>query len=293
RPTVLMEDKHLEELEDLKPQKADPQFIRSILKNEEFVSNIREEYLFVLLKYILEDKKYNDLETIPLVPLFNNKFGKFDKSKTYYIASKEQFKLFPNAGPRYFIPIELLKSQKLLPNFTDEDFRKATNIKEFGEPTINSLLNQEINIALERDWNSSGIQIPNQQWLNEIWKRIIDSALEPYSPFPLLEVYDPNNQRKPQLISLKNAESKPLIYHNSSTNSDIIKTLANLGIRFTKHQPDKKLSKYIYELGPSNVLSVIKKYQCVEKKLFTNKKDREVLCQYFCNDMSLQSTTSG
>ncbi|CAG8756637.1 657_t:CDS:1, partial [Dentiscutata heterogama] len=122
RPTVLMEDKHLEELEDLKPQKADPQFIRSILKNEEFVSNIREEYLFVLLKYILEDKKYNDLENIPLVPLFNNKFGKFDKSKTYYIASKEQFKLFPNAGPRYFIPIELLKSQKLLPNFTDEDF---------------------------------------------------------------------------------------------------------------------------------------------------------------------------
>ncbi|CAG8788119.1 25164_t:CDS:1, partial [Gigaspora rosea] len=81
RPTVLMEDKHLEELEDLKPQKADPQFIRDILKNNknnEFISNIQIEYRFVLLRYILEDKKYNDLENIPLVPLFNNQFGKFD-----------------------------------------------------------------------------------------------------------------------------------------------------------------------------------------------------------------------
>ncbi|KAF0525832.1 sacsin [Gigaspora margarita] len=232
RLTVLMEDKNLEELEDLKPQKANPQFIRDILKNNknnEFISNIQVKYHFVLLRYILEDKKYNDLENISLVPLFNNQFGKFDNSKTYYIASKEQFKLFFNAGLHYFIPIELLKSQKLLSNFINEVFRKVTNIKEFGEPTINSLLNQELNISSERDWNLS----------------------EPYSPFPLLEVYDPNDQHKHQLVSLKNAESRPLIYHNSASNSDIIQMLANLGIRFTKHQPDTKLSKYIYELGPS------------------------------------------
>ncbi|CAG8553264.1 9550_t:CDS:2, partial [Cetraspora pellucida] len=293
RPTVLIDDKHLEELESLNPQKADSPFIRSILKNNEFLSNIREEHLFIILRYILEDKKYDDLENIPLVPLFGNQFGKFDKNKAYYITSKEEYKLFHKAGPRCFIPTETLKTQKLLPFFNDEDFCNATNIKKFGEPTINGLLNQEIDIASERDWNPSGALIPNQQWLDEIWKRIIDSPLEPYSPFPLLEVYDLNNQRNPYLISLKNAESKPLIHHNSSTNSDIKRTLANLGIRFTKHQYDKKLSKYIYELNPSNVLSAIKKYQCVEKKLFIDKKDREVLCQYFCNDMSLNTRSGG
>ncbi|CAG8784870.1 16114_t:CDS:1, partial [Racocetra fulgida] len=122
RPTVLLDDKNLEELQSLNPQKADSPFIRSVLKNNEFLSNIREEYLFVLLRYILEDKKYDDLEDIPLVPLFNNQFGKFDKTKTYYIASKEEFKMFHKTGPRYFIPKELLKAQKLLPIFSDEDF---------------------------------------------------------------------------------------------------------------------------------------------------------------------------
>ncbi|CAG8837533.1 18611_t:CDS:1, partial [Racocetra persica] len=199
RPTVLLDDKNLEELASLNPQKADPPFIRSVLKNNEFLLNIREEYLFVLLRYILEDKKYDDLEDIPLVPLFNNQFGKFDKTKTYYIASKEEYKMFHKAGPRHFIPKELLKAQKLLPSFSDEDFRKTTNIKDFGEPTINILLNQELDIASDREWNPTGPLIPNQQWLDEIWKRIINSPLEPYSPFPLLEVYDPNNQRKPYL----------------------------------------------------------------------------------------------
>ncbi|CAG8502476.1 16930_t:CDS:2, partial [Cetraspora pellucida] len=293
RPTVLIDDKHLEELESLNPQKADSPFIRNILKNNEFLSNLREEHLFIILRYILEDKKYDDLENIPLVPLFGNQFGKFDKNKAYYTTSKEEYKLFHKAGPRCFIPTETLKAQKLLPFFNDEDFCNATNIKKFGEPTINGLLNQEIDIASERDWNPSGALIPNQQWLDEIWKRIIDSPLEPYSPFPLLEVHDLDNQRTPYLISLKNAESKPLIHHNSLTNSDIKQTLANLGIRFTKHPYDKKLSKYIYELNPSNVLSAIKKYQCVEKKLFTDKKDREVLSQYFCNDMSLNTRSGG
>ncbi|CAG8533019.1 9070_t:CDS:2, partial [Dentiscutata heterogama] len=294
-PAVLMETKRLEELETLKPRKASPELIRKFLKNNESVLNMQEEHLFNLFRYILEDKKYDDLEDIHLVPLFNHKFGKFKHGKPYYISTKEQYKLFPNAGPHHFIPIELLKSRKLMPIFSDDDFRKATDIKDFGEPTINHLLYQELHIESERDWNpQDSTTIPNQRWLDEIWKYIGDNSLEPYNSFPLLEVYDPINPTKHQLVSIKNATSRPLVtYSDHSSPSGIIQTLANIGIRFTKHQTDNKLSKYIYELGPSNVLSAIKKYQCVEKKLFTNKKDREVLCQYFCNDMSLRTTTSG
>ncbi|CAG8604470.1 30224_t:CDS:2, partial [Racocetra persica] len=284
-PAVLMEVKRLEELETLQPRKASPEFIRKILKNNESILHMQEEHIFIIFHYILEDKKYDDLEDIHMVPLFNHKFGKFQNGKIYYISTKEQYKLFPTAGPNHFIPIELLKSRKLISIFSDEDFRKGTNIKDFGEPTVNHLLHQELHIESERDWEPYGSSIPNKRWLDEIWKCIGDKPYKPYTSFPLLDVYDPNNPNKHQLVSIKNILTKPLITHSDySSPSEIIHTLANIGIRFTKryagfHQlPIHSLSAYW-------VLYAIKQYQCIEKNRFTNKKDREVLCQYLCRNI--------
>ncbi|CAG8463447.1 20676_t:CDS:2 [Gigaspora margarita] len=287
-PAVLMETKRLEELETLQPRKASPELVRKILKNNETFLNMQEDYLFTLFRYILEDKKYDDLEDINLVPLFNHNFGKFQSVKTYYISTKEQYKLFPNAGPCHFIPIELLKSRKLMPIFSDDDFRKATNIQDFGEPTINHLLYQELHIESERDWNPHDLySIPNQRWLDEIWKYIGDNPLEPYNSFPLLEVYDPKDPTKHQLVSIKNATSRPLItYSDHSSPSEIIQTLANIGLRFTKRNNSLRKKIPIYALSPYSVLLAIQLYQCVAKNRFNNKHDREILCQYLCRNIN-------
>ncbi|KAF0529726.1 Sacsin [Gigaspora margarita] len=294
-PTVLMEIKHLEELETLQPRKVSPELVRKILKNNESFLNMPEDDLFTLFYYILEDKKYDDLEDINLVPLFKHNFGKFKSDKTYYISTKEQYKLFPNAGPHYFIPIELLKSRKLMTIFSDDDFRKVTNIQDFGEPTIKHLLYQELPIESERDWNPHDIDsIPNQRWLDEIWKYIYQhwnnvmwnsGLLEPYNSFPLLEVYYPNDPTKHQLVSIKNATSRPLIiYSDHSSFSEIIQTLANIGLRFTKRN-HYYCNTPILTLFPSNVLQAIQQYQCVEKNRLDNKHDREILCQYLCRNI--------
>ncbi|CAG8503482.1 6900_t:CDS:2, partial [Cetraspora pellucida] len=283
-PAVLIETKHLEELKTLQPRNASPEFIRKILKNNESILHMQEEYIFVIFRYILEDKKYYDLEDIHLVPLFNHRFGKFRNGRIYYISTKEQYKLFPTAGPHHFIPIELLKSRKLISTFSDDDFRKVTDIKNFGEPTISHLLHQELHIESERDWDPNGTSIPNKQWLDEIWRCIGDKSYEPYKSFPLLDVYNPSNPNKHQLISIKSALSKPLITYSDYSSPEIIRTLVNIGIRFTKrYHMFHKIP--IYDLSSSSVLLVIEKYQCIEKNKFTNKKDREVLCQYLCRNI--------
>ncbi|CAG8842622.1 37349_t:CDS:2, partial [Gigaspora margarita] len=112
--------------------------------------------------------------------------------------------------------------------------------------------------------------IPNQKWLNKIWGYILNDSLELYESFPLLEIYNPSNPNQHKL------------------DIDIVRILTNLGIRFTKHHYTKKLEKYILNLEPYNILSIIQKYQCKEK-LVNNNEAKESLCQYFCKNLILHN----
>ncbi|CAG8556133.1 9278_t:CDS:2 [Cetraspora pellucida] len=285
--TVKIKPDHLNEFKEKSGyQQVSPQFVRDILKNNESILDSSER--FSLLKYILEDKNYGDLENIALVPLFGNKFGSFATEKNYIIATLEQQKLFPKVGLEYFIPVDLLKTSDLYEIFSKNEFLKATNIQFFGEPTIRRFLQQELHPISERDWNPSASTIPNQEWLSEIWSYIINNSLSSYTSFPLLEVYDPNKQDQHQLISLENAANKPLLIYAHSC-QEYIKTLTNIGIRFTKRRYEKALNKYVKNLEPDNVLYVIDKYQCIENQLFTKQEDREILCNYFTLNISLQN----
>ncbi|CAG8475363.1 10295_t:CDS:2 [Dentiscutata erythropus] len=289
QPTVKIESGHLNEFKEKNGfRQVNPQLIRNILKDNEYILDDPDLTLsekFSLLKYILEDKNYIDLEKISLVPLFKNNFGKFGTEKNYNLATLEELNLFPQAGLEYFIPVDLLKSHDLLSIFSAEEFRKATNIHIFDEPTIRRFLHQELPPISERDWDplNSDSTIPNQKWLNEIWSRILKHSLAPYRSFPLLEVYDPNKQDQHQLISLENAACKPLLAYPSGFNNrwDVIQTLANIGIRFTKQKYNEALNEYIKLLKPDNILNVIGKYRCIEDQLIDNKEDKEKLYLYF------------
>ncbi|CAG8534630.1 14310_t:CDS:2, partial [Racocetra fulgida] len=287
-PTVLLDPVHLEKLETYGfiPQKINSQFVRSILKGNRVVldpSNL--DLQFSLLNYILEDECYAELEGIALVPLFKDRFATFLRSMNYCIASLEQFELFPNAGPDHFISAEILKRKKLYEKFTDKKFLTATNIKIFSELSIRDFLIKELDKVFELDWEPNSSSFPNKEWLNEIWKYILNSSLEPFKSFPLLEVYNPNSQHK--LISLANAKHKPLLAYSDSTKDiRIIEALANIGIRFTTRQCNEKLKEYILTLEPENILSMIEKYQCHDK-LSNDNEAKEILSQYFCQNLSL------
>ncbi|CAG8555973.1 6850_t:CDS:1, partial [Racocetra persica] len=145
--TVKIKPEHLNEFKEKNGyQQASPQFIRDILKNDESILDSTDLTLserFSLLKYILEDNNYCDLENISLVPLFGNKFGKFATESNYSMATLEQLKLFPKVGLEYFIPIDLLEAHDLYTIFVKNEFLKATNIQFFGELTIRRFLQQE------------------------------------------------------------------------------------------------------------------------------------------------------
>ncbi|KAF0500627.1 Sacsin [Gigaspora margarita] len=287
-PTVLFDLVHLRSFEiwvEIKPQKIDPQFVRSILKSNKLVLDSSNLSLsFSLLEYVLGDECYEELEGIPLVPLFENRFGIFSRCMNYCIASQEQFELFPNAGPDHFISAEILKRKKLYEIFTDNKFLTATNIKIFSELSIRDHLIKELNEVYELDWEPNSSLFPNQKWLNEIWKYILNSSLEPYKSFPLLEVYEPYNQHK--LISLTNAKHRPLLVYSNCA-KDIIEALANIGIRFTTRHYNEKLREYILTLEPDNILAMIEKYKC-HGKLSNDNKAKKILSQYFCQTLSLK-----
>ncbi|CAG8449298.1 15689_t:CDS:2 [Dentiscutata heterogama] len=292
-PTVRIEPEHLNKFKEKNGyRQVNPQLIRNILKDNEYIlddSDLTVSERFSLLKYILEDKNYKDLEKISLVPLFNNKFGKFATEKNYNLATLEELNLFPKAGLEYFIPVDLLKSYNLFSIFSNEEFRKTTNIQNFDEPTIRRFLHQELPFISERDWNPLNSTIPNQKWLDEIWSRILKHSLAPYRSFPLLEVYDPNKQdQQHQLISLENAACKPLLVYPIVFDYrwDVTQTLANIGIRFTKHKYNEVLNEYIKLLKPDNILNVIGKYRCIEDQLIDKKEDIENLCLYFTARLS-------
>ncbi|KAF0558050.1 Sacsin [Gigaspora margarita] len=283
-PTVLLGPEYLKVFK-FKSQQINPQLVRSILKSNRCVlclSNL--DLSFSLLHYILEDECYEDLEGIQLVPLFKNRFGTFSRHKNYCIASSKQFELFPNAGPDHFISAEILEIKGLYEIFTEYEFLIATNIKEFSEPSRDFLL-KELNEVSELGWKPNSSLFPNQKWLNEIWSYILNSSLEPYQSFPLLEVYDSNNKHK--LISLTNAKQKPLlVYSNCAKDKSIIKALTNIGIRFTTHEYNEKLEEYILTLKVENILSMIEVYQC-QDKLSNDKEAKDILSQYFCQNLSL------
>ncbi|CAG8641853.1 19318_t:CDS:2, partial [Dentiscutata erythropus] len=293
-PTVKIKPEHQNEFKEKNGyRQVNPQLVRKILKNDESIlddSDLSLPEQFSLLRYILEDKNYKDLEKISLVPLFKNKFGKFATEKNYNIATLEELNLFPKAGLEYFIPDDLLhvKSYDLHTIFYKDEFLKATNIQKFDESTIRRFLQQELPPISERDWNPLSLTIPNKKWLDEIWSRILNHSLAPYRPFPLLEVYDPNKQDQHQLISLENAACKPLLVYPIyfEYKFDIIQALTNIGIRFTKHKHDEALNNYIKLLNPDNILNVIGKYQCIENQLINKKEDIENLCQYFTAKLS-------
>ncbi|RIB26446.1 hypothetical protein C2G38_2267605 [Gigaspora rosea] len=288
--TVLLDTEYLKEFEKLgfTPQKVNPKFVREILKSKRFVLDLSDlELSWSLLSYILEDELYEELMGITLVPLFGNGFGQF--GKTYYIAPFEQFELFPKTGANHFISIDDLIDKGLKEKFLNKKFLEATNIKSFSELTIRDFLIEELNNDPELDWDPNSHVIPNQMWLNKIWGYILNNSLKFYESFPLLEIYNPSNPNQHKLVSLKNATSKPLlVYSNNINNIDIVRILANLGIRFTNHQYNKELENYILNLEPYNILSIIQKYQC-EENLLDNNEAKEILCKYFCENLILHN----
>ncbi|CAG8520957.1 4069_t:CDS:2, partial [Dentiscutata heterogama] len=286
--TVLLNPEHLKAFEDLsiiKPQRDDPQLIRNILKRNRFVLDPSNLILsFSILNYILNDERYEDLEGIFLVPLFENRFAEFARQKNYCIASLEQYELFPNTGPDHFISSDILKRERLYQKFTCTKFSIATKINLFGVESIEKFLIKELDNVYELDWNPNSPVIPNQKWLNEIWKYILNSPLEPFKSFPLLEVYNPNMPDSHKLVSLANSKSRPLLEFTNYSKE--VQALTNIGIRFTKHQYNEKLKDYILKLEPDNILLAIEKYDCREK-LLSDKESREILSQYFYKYLSL------
>ncbi|CAG8701171.1 559_t:CDS:1, partial [Scutellospora calospora] len=167
--------------------------VRQNLKGINNLSNKYEyEQLIKLLIFILD---------IYLIPLYDNKWGKFDKQskQKYYLATNEQQNLVPHVNSSNFVYFSEKndKETRLKEVFEQDEFQKHTNVKKFNAISLAYLLGYELKPEQKiTDWDPESTSIPNKEWLNEIWKIILESntSLELFSQYPLLEVVRPKRE---------------------------------------------------------------------------------------------------
>ena len=97
---VILDDEKTKIFDDLEIEhkKIDTKLVRDILREYRFTNNDLEYSSKInLLKYILADEKYNDLDGVPLVPLFDDSFGTFGEGY-FSLTTDEQIKLFPKGS---------------------------------------------------------------------------------------------------------------------------------------------------------------------------------------------------
>ncbi|XP_072039950.1 sacsin-like [Amphiura filiformis] len=145
-----------------------PDIVRKAIRGESLAWLNREQKLH-LLRYILEDKQFHDLQNIQLLPLADSSFATFSSARAsapVYICTDDiPIDLFPNIPSRF--------TAKDMPSvLTNAD--AYTQLQRLTPQMVPSLLKE----ALPRDWVQGNGLInwtpgaylqPNVNWLEVIW----------------------------------------------------------------------------------------------------------------------------
>ncbi|CAG8521733.1 7331_t:CDS:2 [Paraglomus brasilianum] len=240
---------------------------RRQLKDKELATFLSADECENVLKFLMDDKRYDELKGIRLLPLKDGtmkRFGATDDSSCYYTATDNDLALFPNYDTSRLID----KSNKLYKLISDVegDVSSWTNVKKFDGHAALLQLEKHLNPGFEiKPWDSYG-GAPNKEWLNreclnKIWDLLLKSKtdINLFKRYPILDIVNADNPADTYLVPIER-NIPVLSFVHALVDKELYNSLIKLGILFTGRSIDKpndSTRRYILEWSDVNVLTVL------------------------------------
>ncbi|XP_019617871.1 PREDICTED: sacsin-like [Branchiostoma belcheri] len=211
-----------------------PELLRTPMKTTGVQNGSRKQKL-AWLQYALDDKKYDAMEGIELLPLADKTFTTFStkEDKTIFIESEEH--------PRTLLP-------GLSGRFLDTDINK---------PTLHHLQKA----ATEAEGKAQ-LQQPSADWLPQLWQYLQAHFADDLSPFVGLPILPVVGTNATTLVRLEQPSTVIRPKYGETTVPDVIKSLVcDVGATVLEDAPPylshPKLEEFIHRCTPAGLLRLL------------------------------------
>ena len=245
-----------------------PSLVRQAIKNNSAsYTNMNKAEKLKLLHYCLEDRNYNDLCGLVLLPVVNNTFAAFGNnfsSNKLYISDTKFLQtrlLANNEGVLVNVEVEDYSLHHKLIEIANTNY---TNLRILTPQAFAMMLKQLL--PFQNGWCCYGDAdgFYNENWLKAFWNWISVHSLSYFTGIPLLPICNSKNTNGFKVVILqKNKSNSWVIKYNKNVSSypTLITAAEKLGCNLTCSDDfqflyHSELSNYVNDLTPSTVLNI-------------------------------------
>ncbi|XP_011609033.2 sacsin [Takifugu rubripes] len=264
-----------------------PAFMRGFLRGTDMQS-LSEDDKFCLLKYVLSDKKYKDLQDLQLLPLSDGSFRAFTQRKidTALIDSRDFPRDLLPCCQNLFIPDNISPGCR---NHLEEMAAKrlfsiivltAHHVAEYTQ----RFLPEDWKGTGSVTWNVSSSKHPPLKWLQDFWKFLNThfKELSKFTGMPLIPVSPVSANRPVSLARLQ--KNTTLIFSKSKQNelpagvAELVKEVGGTVVEGHEWLRHSDLDSYVLCPSPKSVLKVLRNlhYEGMIGKLSTCRAKEEL-----------------
>jgi len=243
-----------------------PSLVRQALKNNlASYTNMSRADKLQLLHYCLEDRNYNDLPGLVLLPVVNNTFVAFSNNRLHnkYICDKAflQTRLLAN-NEAALVNIES-KDITLHHNLIEIAKSNCTQLQRLTPESVAMMLKQFS--PFQNGWCCYGAVggFYNENWLKTFWSWVSTFQLSYFVGIPLIPVCNEKSSNGFKVVALQNKSSSRIIKYNQNINfySELITAAGKLSCFLTctdefKFLYHSQLTNYVHDLIPSSLLNI-------------------------------------
>ena len=275
-----------------------PSLVKQTLKNNSSsYTKVTRAEKFELLHYCLEDRCYNNLPGLVLLPVVNNKFVGFGSNRStnkLYICDEA------------FLQTRLLaNSEAILVNVEAEDSNLHHKLEEIASSNHTQLqkLNTESIAMILKQLSpfQNGFccygagDFYNENWLKTFWSWVSTNHLSYFVNIRVIPVGNEKNSNGFKVITLQTRKSSKFIKYSKKASfyPELIPAAEKLGCYLTcseefEYLYHAELKKYVYDLTPASLLTIASQanYQSI---LFTQDEARALRCFIFQYPVSLST----
>ncbi|KAI8507949.1 hypothetical protein Bbelb_141890 [Branchiostoma belcheri] len=247
-----------------------PELLRTTMKRTGVQNGSREDKL-AWLQYALDDKNYDAMEGIELLPLADKTFTTFSKyDKTIFIESEQHPRtLLPGLEGRFLdtdINKPILHHLQMAATEAEEKARTSHPCLRLRHLTP-QLVATHLRDALPPDWlqvshvtwSPARSQQPSAEWLAQLWRylQMHFPSLSPFVGLPILPVMN-----ETRLVRLEQPSKVIRPKYGETTIPDVIKNLVrDVDATVLEDKPSylnhPKLEEFIHRCTPSGLLKLL------------------------------------
>jgi len=193
---------------------------------------LSHEAKVLLLRYIMSDGEYGDLDGLPLVPLADKTFGMFHTSfrpDPYYIVTPELEELFPASHDQF---IDKVTPDDILSTMKDNARTWVVNVR-IPTNTVLAQLTREVLSAIpgfdpaadEIAWSGVPNTFPDMNWFASLWRYLYEMNVD-LSDFADLHMLPTHHE------TLHKLNKKHGLLNQAGGDDAIVNVLRRFGCRF-------------------------------------------------------------